>query len=171
MIMDADGFPSVFPEHKNEIVKRLQGLGHLCSMTGDGANDAPAVSSANVGIAVEGATDAARCAADFVLTEPGLSIIVHAIRKSRIDFQRMGNYSIYACAVTIRIVMCFAILLFVYKFNFLPFMILIMALLNDGTIMTLSVNCVLPSMTPDSWDLVEIFSYAIAYGIYFTAST
>ncbi|KAF5378809.1 hypothetical protein D9615_006998 [Tricholomella constricta] len=171
MIMDADGFAGVFPEHKYEIVKRLQALGHLCAMTGDGANDAPALSRANVGIAVEGATDAARGAADIVLTEPGLSTIVHAIRGSRQIFQRMRNYAIYACAVTIRIVVCFAILAFAYKFDFPPFMILIVALLNDGTIMTLSVDRVLPSMTPDSWDLAEIFAFAIAYGLYLTAST
>ncbi|CAL1698773.1 unnamed protein product [Somion occarium] len=171
MILDADGFAGVFPEHKYEIVKRLQGLGHLCAMTGDGANDAPALSRANVGIAVEGATDAARGAADIVLTEPGLSTIVHAIRGSRIIFQRMRNYSIYACAVTIRIVVCFAILAFAFKFDFPPFMILIVALLNDGTIMTLSVDRVLPSSTPDSWDLAEIFAYAVAYGIYLTLST
>ncbi|KAJ7265427.1 hypothetical protein B0H12DRAFT_197995 [Mycena haematopus] len=171
LIMDADGFAGVLPEHKYDIVKRLQGLGHLCAMTGDGANDAPALSRANVGIAVEGATDAARGAADIVLTEPGLSTIVHAIRGSRIIFQRMRNYSIYACAVTIRIVVCFAILAFAYKFDFPPFMILIIALLNDGTIMTLSVDRVLPSNTPDSWDLAEIFSYAVAYGLYLTLST
>jgi len=171
MIMDADGFAGVFPEHKYEIVKRLQGLGHLCAMTGDGANDAPALSRANVGIAVEGATDAARGAADIVLTEPGLSTIVHAIRQSRVIFQRMRNYSIYACAVTIRIVVSFAILSFAYKYDFPPFMILIIALLNDGTIMTLSVDRVLPSMTPDSWDLAEIFSFAVAYGLYLTLST
>jgi len=171
MIMDADGFAGVFPEHKFEIVKRLQGLGHLCAMTGDGANDAPALSRANVGIAVEGATDAARGAADIVLTEPGLSTIVHAIRGSRIIFQRMRNYAIYACAVTIRIVVCFAILVFSYKFQFPPFMVLIIALLNDGTIMTLSVDRVLPSSTPDSWDLAEIFAYAVAYGLYLTVST
>ncbi|RDB27085.1 ATPase 8, plasma membrane-type [Hypsizygus marmoreus] len=171
MIMDADGFAGVFPEHKYEIVKRLQGLGHLCAMTGDGANDAPALSRANVGIAVEGATDAARGAADIVLTEPGLSTIVHAIRGSRQIFQRMRNYAIYACAVTIRIVVCFAILAFAYKFDFPPFMVLIIALLNDGTIMTLSVDRVLPSMTPDSWDLTEIFAFAIAYGLYLSAST
>ncbi|KAI0918314.1 hypothetical protein AcV5_002328 [Taiwanofungus camphoratus] len=171
MILDADGFAGVFPEHKYEIVKRLQGLGHLCAMTGDGANDAPALSRANVGIAVEGATDAARGAADIVLTEPGLSTIVHAIRQSRIIFQRMRNYSIYACAVTIRIVVCFAILAFAFKFDFPPFMVLIIALLNDGTIMTLSVDRVLPSSTPDSWDLAEIFSFAVAYGLYLTLST
>jgi H+-transporting ATPase len=171
MIMDADGFAGVFPEHKYEIVKRVQALGHLCAMTGDGANDAPALSRANVGIAVEGATDAARGAADIVLTEPGLSTIVHAIRQSRIIFQRMRNYSIYACAVTIRIVVCFAILAFVYKLDFPPFMILIIALLNDGTIMTLSVDRVLPSNTPDSWNLPEIYAYAVAYGLVLTAST
>jgi H+-transporting ATPase len=171
MIMDADGFAGVFPEHKYEIVKRLQGLGHLCAMTGDGANDAPALSRANVGIAVEGATDAARGAADIVLTEPGLSTIVHAIRQSRIIFQRMRNYAIYACAVTIRIVVCFAMLAFAYKFGFPPFMILIIALLNDGTILTLSVDRVLPSNTPDSWNLAEVFAYALAYGIYLTLST
>jgi H+-transporting ATPase len=171
MILDADGFAGVFPEHKYEIVKRLQGLGHLCAMTGDGANDAPALSRANVGIAVEGATDAARGAADIVLTEPGLSTIVHAIRGSRIIFQRMRNYSIYACAVTIRIVVCFAVLAFAYKFNFPPFMVLVIALLNDGTIMTLSVDRVLPSMNPDSWDLAEIFAFAVAYGLYLTLST
>ncbi|EPS96169.1 hypothetical protein FOMPIDRAFT_1025507 [Fomitopsis schrenkii] len=171
MILDADGFAGVFPEHKYEIVKRLQGLGHLVAMTGDGANDAPALSRANVGIAVEGATDAARGAADIVLTEPGLSTIVHAIRGSRVIFQRMRNYSIYACAVTIRIVVCFAILAFAFKFDFPPFMVLIIALLNDGTIMTLSVDRVLPSNSPDSWDLAEIFSYAVAYGLYLTLST
>ncbi|WVQ84945.1 plasma-membrane proton-efflux P-type ATPase [Cryptococcus sp. DSM 104549] len=171
MIMDADGFAGVFPEHKFEIVKRIQGLGHLCAMTGDGANDAPALSRANVGIAVEGATDAARGAADIVLTEPGLSTIVHAIYGSRVIFQRMRNYAIYACAVTIRIVVCFAIMAFVWKFDFPSFMVLIIAVLNDGTIMTLSLDRVLPSTTPDSWDLAEVFAYGIGYGFYLSAST
>ena len=143
----------------------------LSSQTGDGANDAPALSRANVGIAVEGATDAARGAADIVLTEPGLSTIVHAIRQSRVIFQRMRNYAIYACAVTIRIVVGFAIMAFAFKFDFPPFMVLIIAILNDGTIMTLSVDRVLPSNTPDSWDLAEIYAYAVAYGLYLAAST
>ncbi|KLT42639.1 plasma membrane H(+)-ATPase 1 [Cutaneotrichosporon oleaginosum] len=171
MIMDADGFAGVFPEHKFEIVKRIQALGHLCAMTGDGANDAPALSRANVGIAVEGATDAARGAADIVLTEPGLSTIVHAIYGSRVIFQRMRNYAIYACAVTIRIVVGFALMVFIWQFDFPPFMVLIIAILNDGTIMTLSLDRVLPSTTPDSWDLAEVFSYGIAYGLYLAVST
>ncbi|KEP45310.1 plasma membrane H+-transporting ATPase [Rhizoctonia solani 123E] len=101
----------------------LGGFGHLCAMTGDGANNPSALSCANIGIAVEGATDAARGAADadIVLTEPGLSTIVHTIRSSRQIFQCfqcMHNYAIYACAVTIRIVVCFATPTFAYQFDF-----------------------------------------------------
>ncbi|KDN33982.1 hypothetical protein RSAG8_12930, partial [Rhizoctonia solani AG-8 WAC10335] len=95
MIMDAEGFASVFPKHKYEIVKHLQGLGHLCAMTGDGANDAPALSHANISITVEGATDAACSAADILLTEPGLSTIVHAIKGSCQIFQHMCNYQLF----------------------------------------------------------------------------
>ncbi|KAI8452365.1 plasma membrane ATPase 1 [Phakopsora pachyrhizi] len=180
MILDADGFAGVYPEHKYEIVKILQGQGHLVAMTGDGANDAPALSRANVGIAVEGATDAARGAGDIVLTEPGLSTIIHAIRQSRIVFQRMRNYSIYACAVTIRIVVGFSILAFAFQFDFPPFMVLVIAILNDGTVMTISLDRVLPSNEPDHWDLAEIceqcvllhfITYAVAYGLHLAFST
>ncbi|CAH7668823.1 putative plasmamembrane-ATPase [Phakopsora pachyrhizi] len=171
MILDANGFAGVFPEYKYEIVKRLEGLGHLCAMTRDGYNDAPALARANVGIAVEGATDAARGAANIVLTEPGLSTIVHAICQSRIVFQCMRNYSIYTCAVTIQIVVGFVVMAFAFKFDFPPFMVLVIALLNDGTIMTLSLDRVLPSNQPDHWDLTEIFTYAVGYGICLALST
>uniref|UniRef100_A0A0E0NQM9 Cation-transporting P-type ATPase N-terminal domain-containing protein n=1 Tax=Oryza rufipogon TaxID=4529 RepID=A0A0E0NQM9_ORYRU len=97
-LIEADGFAGVFPEHKYEIVRMIQGGGgHVCGMTGDGVNDAPALKKADIGIAVSDATDAARGAADIVLTEPGLSVIVSAVLTSRAIFQRMKNYTIGRC--------------------------------------------------------------------------
>jgi H+-transporting ATPase len=97
-IMSADGFARVFPEHKFEIVKALQGAGRIVGMTGDGVNDAPALKQADVGIAVSGATDAARAAAALVLTAPGLSVITTAIEEARRIFERMTAYAIYRIA-------------------------------------------------------------------------
>jgi len=82
------------PEHKYEIVKKLQEKKHICGMTGDGVNDAPALKKADIGIAVADATDAARSASDIVLTEPGLSVIISAVLTSRAIFQRMKNYTV-----------------------------------------------------------------------------
>jgi H+-transporting ATPase len=171
LVLHADGFAGVYPEHKYEIVQRLQAMGHMTAMTGDGVNDAPALSKSDVGIAVADASDAARSAADIVLTEPGLSVIIEALIHSRQIFQRMRNYSIYTCSVTIRVVVGFAVMCFAFKYNFPPFMVLILAILNDGTIMTISTDRVKPSPHPDQWNLFEIFSYAIMYGLYLAAST
>ncbi|KAJ6970359.1 hypothetical protein NC653_034832 [Populus alba x Populus x berolinensis] len=152
LIEKADGFAGVFPgigslvflanidrldmpiisEHKYEIVKRLQARKHICGMTGDGVNDAPALKKADIGIAVADATDAARSASDIVLTEPGLSVIISAVLTSRAIFQRMKNYTIYAVSITIRIVLGFMLLALLWKFDFPPFMVLIIAILNDG---------------------------------------
>lgn len=171
LVLHADGFAGVYPEHKYEIVQRLQTIGHMTAMTGDGVNDAPALSKSNVGIAVADASDAARSAADIVLTEPGLSVIIEAFINSRQIFQRMRNYSIYTCSVTVRVVVGFSIMVFAFEFNFPPFMVLILAILNDGTIMTISTDRVKPSPFPNRWNLFEIFSYAIVYGFYLAAST
>ncbi|KAG0239244.1 plasma membrane H+-ATPase [Mortierella sp. GBA43] len=171
LVLEADGFAGVYPEHKYDIVARLQNLGHFTAMTGDGVNDAPALAKANVGIAVADASDAARSAADIVLTEPGLSVIIDAILGSRQIFQRMRNYSAYTCSITIRVVLCFSIMCFAWKFDFPPFMVLILAILNDGTILTISKDRVVPSQFPNHWDLKEIFTSAIAYGVYLTLST
>ncbi|KAI7872042.1 hypothetical protein BDF14DRAFT_1755639 [Spinellus fusiger] len=171
LVLGADGFAGVYPEHKYEIVDRLQKLGHMVAMTGDGVNDAPALSKANVGVAVADASDAARSSADIVLTEPGLSVIIEALIQSRQIFQRMRNYSIYTCSVTIRVVIGFSVLCFAFQFDFPPFMVLILAILNDGTIMTISTDRVKPSPHPDAWHISEIFSYAVVYGLYLAAST
>ncbi|ESQ27106.1 hypothetical protein EUTSA_v10018080mg [Eutrema salsugineum] len=171
LIEMADGFAGVFPEHKYEIVKRLQEMKHICGMTGDGVNDAPALKRADIGIAVADATDAARSASDIVLTEPGLSVIVSAVLTSRAIFQRMKNYTIYAVSITIRVVMGFLLLALIWKFDFSPFMVLVIAILNDGTIMTISKDRVKPSPLPDSWKLKEIFATGVVLGTYLAVMT
>ncbi|XP_023516787.1 ATPase 8, plasma membrane-type-like [Cucurbita pepo subsp. pepo] len=171
LIEKADGFAGVFPEHKYEIVKRLQERKHICGMTGDGVNDAPALKRADIGIAVADATDAARSASDIVLTEPGLSVIVSAVLTSRAIFQRMKNYTIYAVSITIRIVLGFMLVALIWKFDFSPFMVLIIAILNDGTIMTISKDRVKPSPVPDSWRLKEIFATGVVLGTYMAFAT
>ncbi|KAL0384981.1 UNVERIFIED_CONTAM: Plasma membrane ATPase 1 [Sesamum radiatum] len=171
LIEKADGFAGVFPEHKYEIVKRLQARKHICGMTGDGVNDAPALKKADIGIAVADATDAARSASDIVLTEPGLSVIISAVLTSRAIFQRMKNYTIYAVSITIRIVLGFMLLALIWKFDFPPFMVLIIAILNDGTIMTISKDRVKPSPLPDSWKLAEIFATGVVLGGYLAMMT
>ncbi|KAA8525073.1 hypothetical protein F0562_007063 [Nyssa sinensis] len=171
LIEKADGFAGVFPEHKYEIVKRLQEKKHICGMTGDGVNDAPALKKADIGIAVADATDAARGASDIVLTEPGLSVIISAVLTSRAIFQRMKNYTIYAVSITIRIVFGFMLIALIWKFDFAPFMVLIIAILNDGTIMTISKDRVKPSPMPDSWKLKEIFATGVVLGGYLALMT
>ncbi|KAG6749237.1 hypothetical protein POTOM_046280 [Populus tomentosa] len=166
LIEKADGFAGVFPEHKYEIVRRLQARKHICGMTGDGVNDAPALKKADIGIAVADSTDAARSASDIVLTEPGLSVIISAVLTSRAIFQRMKNYTIYAVSITIRIVLGFMLLTVFWKFDFPPFMVLVIAILNDGTIMTISKDRVKPSPLPDSWKLSEIFATGVVLGSY-----
>ncbi|KAH9613538.1 hypothetical protein KSS87_009397 [Heliosperma pusillum] len=171
LIEKADGFAGVFPEHKYEIVKRLQEKKHIVGMTGDGVNDAPALKKADIGIAVDDATDAARSASDIVLTEPGLSVIISAVLTSRAIFQRMKNYTIYAVSITIRIVLGFMLIALIWKYDFSPFMVLIIAILNDGTIMTISKDRVKPSPIPDSWKLKEIFATGIVLGTYLALMT
>ncbi|KGN65821.2 hypothetical protein Csa_020017 [Cucumis sativus] len=171
LIEKADGFAGVFPEHKYEIVRKLQERKHICGMTGDGVNDAPALKKADIGIAVADATDAARGASDIVLTEPGLSVIISAVLTSRAIFQRMKNYTIYAVSITIRIVFGFLLIALIWKFDFSPFMVLIIAILNDGTIMTISKDRVKPSPLPDSWKLKEIFATGIMLGGYLALMT
>lgn len=134
-------------------------------------NDAPALKKADIGITVADAMDAARGASDIVLTEPGLSVIISAVLTSRAIFQRMNNYTIYAVSITIRIVLGFTLLALIWKFDFSPFMVLVIAILNDGTIMTISKDRVKPSTLPDSWKLKEIFAAGVVLGTYLAVMT
>jgi H+-transporting ATPase len=166
IVEDADGFAQVFPEHKYHIVELLQSRNHIVGMTGDGVNDAPALKKADVGIAVAGATDAAKSAADIVLTLPGLSVIIDAIKQSRKIFQRMNNYAIYRIAETIRVL--FFMTLSIIVFNFYPvtaIMIVLLALLNDAPIMSIAYDNVRYSNEPEKWNMRVVLGIASFLGL------
>ena len=161
-----DGFAQVFPEHKYRIVQILQARGHIVGMTGDGVNDAPALKQADAGIAVAGATDAARAAADVVLLAPGLSVIVAAIRQAREIFARMTSYATYRIAETIRVLLL--ITLAVVFMNYHPVtavMIVFLALLNDGAILSIAYDHQRGSPTPAAWDMRSVLTTATALGV------
>ncbi|MEA5443320.1 plasma-membrane proton-efflux P-type ATPase [Cyanobium gracile] len=164
-IEQADGFAQVFPEHKFQIVEVLQRHGHIVGMTGDGVNDAPALKQADCGIAVSGATDAARGAASIVLMAPGLSVIIEAIKTSRKIFQRMNSYAIYRIAETLRVLLFMTASILV--FNFYPVtavMIVMLALLNDGAILSIAYDNVHYSSEPERWDMRTVMGIATALG-------
>jgi len=161
----ADGYAQVFPEHKYLIVKALQAQDHLVGMTGDGVNDAPALKQADVGIAVSGATDAARAAADLVLTSPGLGVIIRAIEEARRIFERMNSYAIYRITETIRIMVFMVLAMMVY--NFYPMtaiMIILLALLNDLPIMTIAKDNTWLDKKPVRWNMKRVLTIATVLG-------
>jgi H+-transporting ATPase len=165
-IEKADGFAEVFPEHKFFIVNTQQSSGHIVGMTGDGVNDAPALKKADCGIAVSGATDAARAAASIVLLTSGLSVIIDAIKESRRIFQRMNSYAIYRIAETLRVL--FFMTLAILVFNFYPVtavMIVMIALLNDGAILSIAYDNVLYRNKPEAWNMRLVLSISTVLGV------
>ena len=165
-IEKADGFAQVFPEHKFHIVDVLQQRGHIVGMTGDGVNDAPALKKADCGIAVSGATDAARAAASIVLLASGLSVIIDAIKESRRIFQRMNSYAIYRIAETLRVL--FFMTLAILAFNFYPLtavMIVMIALLNDGAILSIAYDNVHYKDKPEAWNMRLVLGISTVLGI------
>lgn len=171
-IEKADGFAQVFPEHKYHIVDVLQQRNHIVGMTGDGVNDAPALKKADGGIAVSGATDAARSAADIVLLAPGISVIFKALKESRKIFRRMTNYAMYRIAETIRVLLFMTLSILV--FNFYPVtavMIVLLALLNDGAILSIAYDRAHYSKQPEKWDMQVVLGIATVLGIMGVASS
>jgi len=196
LVMSCNGFAEVMPEDKFHIVESVRAAGHVVGMTGDGVNDAPALKRADIGIAVEGATDAAKAAADIVLTEPGLSVIIDAINRSRKIFQRMRNYCMYRIACTIELLLFFFVAVMFINTNSGAFFgaqpagvcweddgcdgakplpteeeqtaahfnvftlpvisLVVITILNDGTMITIAYDKVVPQQRPQSWNLWEV---------------
>ncbi|WP_331775311.1 plasma-membrane proton-efflux P-type ATPase [Sulfurospirillum sp. 1612] len=166
LIEDANGFAQVFPEDKYFIVEELQKADHIVGMTGDGVNDAPALKKADCGIAVSGATDAARAAADIVLMAPGLTVIVDAISQARVIFERMQSYVVYRIAETLRILLFMTLAIVIFDFYpITAMMIIILALLNDIPIMAIAYDNTKVGEKPLKWDMKNIFVLSSWFGI------
>jgi len=171
-IEQADGFAQVFPEHKYTIVELLQGRGHIVGMTGDGVNDAPPLKKADVGIAVSGATDAARAAADIALLQPGLSVIIEAIRLSRQAFQRMVTYVLYRISETVRILLFVAAAILI--FDFYPvtaFMIVLVAVMDDVAMISIAYDHTAYSRRPEKWNMRVVLWLSTILGVVGLLST
>ena len=177
-IRTGHGFAQVYPEHKFLIVQVLREMGFRVGMTGDGVNDAPALHQADVGIAVADSTDAARAAADIVLTKDGLSCIVEGIIISRCIFQRMKNFITYRVAATLQLLVFFFIAVLALRprefqpdsvlenenqewpefFRMPVLMLMLITLLNDGTLISVGYDNVVPSKLPNAWNLPVVFT-------------
>ncbi|MCK7597887.1 plasma-membrane proton-efflux P-type ATPase [Microbulbifer sp. CAU 1566] len=167
-----DGFGRVFPEHKYAIVKALQGRNHQVAMTGDGVNDAPALKQADCGIAVSGATDAARAAAAIILTAPGLSTVVDAIDEARKIFERIIHYVLFRVAMTLDIMAVVVIATVLFGFSPLtPVMIVLIALLDDVPIMTIAYDNTRVPSRPVHWQMHRLLYGAGIMGLFAIAQT
>ncbi len=166
MIESVEIFAEVVPEDKYRIVDTLQKGGHIVAMTGDGVNDAPALKKADCGIAVSNATDAARAAADIILTAPGLGVINEAVKQARITFERMKSYSIFRIAETIRIIlfMTFSIVVFDF-YPITALMIILLALLNDIPILAIAYDNTRVDVNPVRWNMPEMLAISSVLGV------
>jgi len=170
-VMVADGFAQVLPKDKREVVLVLQNRGLVVGMTGDGVNDAPALAQAQIGIAVDGASEAARSAADIILTSPGLSAIFDAVEESRMIFARLRAYVLYRLAATIQIVFVLSILIYKYNDPLPALYVILLALLNDVTMLPIAADNASPSALPEIPSMPAILLASSLYGVFETVQT
>jgi H+-transporting ATPase len=158
-------FARVTPEEKYNLVRALQSQGHVVGMCGDGANDAPALRQAQIGIAVSTATDGAKAAAGMVMTEAGLAGIVFAIREGRIAFQRLLTYTFNMLVKKIEIVLFLAVGLVLTRHAVMtPALMVLMFMTNDFLSMSLTTDRAQPAPSPSVWRMRSITAAAVALG-------
>mmetsp|Transcript_45381 Transcript_45381/g.82921 ORF Transcript_45381/g.82921 Transcript_45381/m.82921 type:complete len:933 (-) Transcript_45381:84-2882(-) len=171
MILLADGFAKVKPLDKHEVVSVLQGKGMVVGMTGDGVNDAPALAKAQIGVAVHGATDAAKSAADIVLTRDGLSPIYTAIQISRRIFKRLKSYVIYRICITVQVVGFLACLSFFWNARFKALYIILLALFHDLQIVTIAYDHQVAGAYPETPTVLGLLIQSYSMGILMCVQT
>ena len=163
-------FAGVLPEGKYDLVKAFQKSGHTVGMCGDGANDAPALRQAQIGIAVSTATDVAKSAAGVVLTQAGLGGIVAAVKEGRVTFQRILTYTLNSVLKKILQVMLLVVGLLITGHAVLtPMLMVIVMITGDFLAMSLTTDRVRPSKTPNSWEIGRITLAGATLGICFLA--
>jgi H+-transporting ATPase len=163
-------FASILPEGKYDLVKAFQKSGHTVGMCGDGANDAPALRQAQVGIAVSTATDVAKSAAGVVLTEAGLGGIVAAVKEGRVTFQRILTYTLNSVMKKILQVLLLAVGLVITGHAVLtPMLMVIVMISGDFLSMSLTTDRVRPSKMPNSWQIGRITIAGVILGVCFLA--
>lgn len=167
----ADGFAEVYPEHKFSVVEILQKRGHLVAMTGDGVNDAASLKKADTGIAVEGASDAARSAADIVFMAPGLSAIIDAIKLSRQIFHRMYSYVIYRIALSLHLMLFFG--LWIVSMNAVMDLryVVLVAIFADIATLAIAYDNAPFSISPVKWNQPKLWGIAIIMGFILAAGS
>ena len=156
LIENTAGFSGVYPEDKYSIVEGFQFAHHKVAMTGDGVNDAPALRKANVGVAVDGATDAAKAAADIIMLTPGLSGIVTALLRARKIFHRLDSYLIFRIAVSVDVAVFFFLAAVAMDFIVPTYVIVLIALINDVIMISMSYDYVTPSQLPVEWNIAKV---------------
>lgn len=167
----ADGFAEVFPQHKYNVVEILQQRGYLVAMTGDGVNDAPSLKKADTGIAVEGASDAARSAADIVFLAPGLSAIIDAIKTSRQIFHRMYAYVVYRIALSLHLEIFLGLWIAILNTSLNIELVVFIAIFADVATLAIAYDNAPFSKSPVKWNLPKLWGTSVVLGIVLAVGT
>ncbi|WYZ37595.1 hypothetical protein EsH8_II_001101 [Colletotrichum jinshuiense] len=167
----ADGFAEVFPQHKYNVVEILQQRGYLVAMTGDGVNDAPSLKKADTGIAVEGASDAARSAADIVFLAPGLGAIIDALKTSRQIFHRMYAYVVYRIALSIHLEIYLGLWIAILNRSLNIELVVFIAIFADIATLAIAYDNAPFSKTPVKWNLPKLWGMSVLLGVVLAVGT